>query len=274
MDIPLLGDFLSYGFIKRAILAGSMIGLLCSMLGVVLVLRRLSLIGDGLAHVTFGSAAAALFLRADTLAVSIPIVTLCSISILKLIKHAGIYGDAAIGIVSSAGIALGVLFASFGGGLNVDLFSFLFGSILAISVEEVYLSFIIAFMAIMFFFVYYREILSVTFDADFAKVSGVNTGLVNNIIAVITAVTVVLAMKIVGIMLTSSLLILPPVTAFQLARSFKGAIIIATLVSVVSVNAGIALSFIMNIPTGALTVFINLVFFGCAILYKKNMPRH
>ncbi len=262
-------DLFSYGFIQRAVIAGSLIALLCSLIGVVLVLRRLSLIGDGLAHVTFGSAALALFVRLDTLLVSIPIVAASSVLILKLVRYVGVYSDAAIGIVSSSGIALGVILASIKGGFNVDLFSYLFGSILAINTSEVYVCLAIVSCTVVLFLSFYREILSLTFDEELAKVSGIRVDLINNITAVLTAMTVVLAMKLVGIMLTSALLIMPAVTAFQVSRSFKGALLIAAIVSVVSVNMGIVLSFVVDIPTGALTVLINLSFFVSVVVYKK-----
>lgn len=260
---------MGHGFIQRAVLAGSLIALMCSIIGVVLVLRRLSLIGDGLAHVTFGSAAIALFTRLDTLVVSIPIVAASSVIILKIVRHTGVYSDAAIGIVSSSGVAMGVIFASVGGGFNVDLFSFLFGSILSINTEEVYLCAVMVALIGTLFAVFYREILSITFDEELARVSGIDTELANNMTAVMTAITVVLSMKLVGIMLTSSLLIIPAVTAFQIARSFKGALFIASIVSMLSVNAGIILSFAMDIPTGATTVMVNLAFFTTAVVYKK-----
>ena len=132
-------DFLNYGFVQRALIAGSFIALLCSTLGVLLVLRRLSLIGDGLAHVTFGSVALGLVLKIYPLYISIPFVMLSSLGILKLMERARVFGDAAIGIVSSLGIAGGILLASKAGGFNIDLFSYLFGNILSVSEAELYI---------------------------------------------------------------------------------------------------------------------------------------
>ena len=166
-------------------------------------------------------------------------------------------------------MALGVILASAGGGFNVDLFSFLFGNILAINTNEVYVCLAIVFITVALFVAFYREIVSITFDEELAKVSGINVDLISNITAVITAMTVVLTMKLVGIMLTSALLIMPAVTAFQVSRGFKSALLIAAIVAMVSVNLGILLSFVMDIPTGAFTVLINLTFFALAVLYKK-----
>jgi zinc transport system permease protein len=182
-----LTEFLRYGFIQRALIAGSFIGILCSILGVFLVLRRFSLIGDGLAHATFGSVALALLLKMSPLYVSIPIVMTCSIVILKLTERARLYGDAAIGVVSSFGIAVGVMLSSIAGGFNVDLFSYLFGSILSISNVEVIISIILSALVILIISLYYNELLSITFDEDSAKASGINTKFINTIFVLLTA---------------------------------------------------------------------------------------
>jgi zinc transport system permease protein len=202
-------EFLDYGFIQRAIIAGAFISVLCSTLGVLLVLRRLSLIGDGLAHVTFGSVAIALLMKVYPLYVSLPIAVASSLGILKLMERARIFGDAAIGILSAVGIAGGVLVASMAGGFNVDLFSYLFGNILAISLEEVYTAIILSVVVLTIIVFNYYDIFSITFDEEFAKASGINTGRINAGLVIFTAITVVLTMKVVGIMLASALLIFP-----------------------------------------------------------------
>jgi zinc transport system permease protein len=262
-------DFFHYGFILRALIAGSFIALVCSLLGVLLVLRRFSLIGDGLAHVTFGSVAVGLLLRQDPVYVSIPIVMLSSLGILKLTEKARLYGDAAIGIVSSLGIAGGVVIASIAGGFNVDLFSYLFGNILSISKIEVLTSIALSIMVLFIISFFYREHFSTTFDEEFAKVSGINTKKINSILVLMTGITVVLAMRVVGIMLTSALLILPAVTALQIARGFKNALIISSHIAIFSVIIGIYISFIMNLPTGATIVMTNFIIFITAFLFRN-----
>ncbi len=262
-------EFLQYGFVQRALIAGSFIGILCSTLGVFLVLRRLSLIGDGLAHATFGSVALAMLLKMSPLYMSIPLVMICSLGILKLTERARIYGDAAIGVVSSLGIAGGVMLASVAGGFNVDLFSYLFGSILSISEAEVIISILLSILVILIIIFYYNELLSITFDEDSAKVSGINTKFVNTIFVLLTAVTVVLSMKVVGIMLISALLIFPAVTAIQIAKSFKAVMMAAALVAIISVVTGVILSFFLDIPTGATIVMINFLFFISGLAYKR-----
>ena len=266
-----LTDFLQYGFIQRALIAGSFIGILCSTLGVFLVLRRFSLIGDGLAHATFGSVALALLLKMSPLYVSIPLVMICSIGIQKLTERAKLYGDAAIGVVSSLGIAGGVMLASIAGGFNVDLFSYLFGSILSISKTEVIISIALSIVVIFIIIFYYNELLSITFDEDSAKASGINTKFINTLFVLLTAVTVVLSMKVVGIMLISALIIFPAVTALQIARSFKAVMFAASLTAIISVVSGIIISFFLDLPTGATIVIINFMFFSLGLTYKRFM---
>lgn len=262
-------EFLGYGFIQRALIAGSAVGILCSTLGVFLVLRRLSLIGDGLAHATFGSIAVALFLKMTPLSVSIPLVMVCALGILKLTERFRLNGDAAIGIVSSLGIATGVLLSSIAGGFNVDLFSYLFGSILSISTTEVVLSLSLSILVIILISVHFNDLFSITFDEETAVASGINSRLINTVFVLMAAITVVLSMKVVGIMLISAMIILPPVTALQLSKSFRATFFIASLSSVISVVSGITASYCMDLPTGASIVIINFMFLAAAACCRK-----
>ena len=265
-------EILSYGFIQRALLAGTLIAALCSVLGVFLVLRRLSLIGDGLAHVTFGSTAIALALQlysAASLLVSLPVVLLASLGILKLTEKARLSGDAAIGIVSAVGISAGIMLASVGGGYNVDLLSYLFGNILAISREEVLIAAGLFCVVMLLLWLFFNDLLAITFNEELARVSGIHTNLINAVLVMLTALSVVLAMKLVGIMLISSLLILPAVSALQLARSFRACIVLAAVQGSCSVAAGIFVSFLTNLPTSATIVMINLLFFGGACVVRR-----
>lgn len=268
-----LFQFLQYTFIQRALVAGCFIALLCAALGVLLVLRRLSLIGDGLAHVTFGTAALGLLLKVQPVFVSVPLVVLSSLAILKLTEKARIHGDAAIGMVSALGISTGVLLASLAAGFNVDLFSYLFGNILSVTPTEVGMSIVLSVIVIVVIFCLYRPLLSISFDEEFARASGINTKTINTIIAVLAGVTVVLAMRLVGIMLTSALLILPAVSAFQVARSFKSTILVAITVAVLSVFLGVFFSFVFNLPTGALIVLLNLCLFGLLYMVGRQLQR-
>lgn len=271
-------EILSYGFIQRALLAGTLIALLCSVLGVFLVLRRLSLIGDGLAHVTFGSTAIALALKMYTalsLLVSMPIVLLASLGILKLTEKGRLSGDAAIGLVSALGISAGIILASVGGGYNVDLLSYLFGNILSISREEVIIAALLCVGVIVLLTLYYNELFVIAFSDELARVSGVRVSFINAILVLLTALSVVLAMKLVGIMLISSMLIVPAAAALQLARGFKVCIVLAAIQGCSSVIIGIIVSILSNLPASASIVMVNLLFFAAAflarrIIYPKN----
>ena len=268
-------EMFSYAFMQRALLAGCLIGVLCAVLGVFLVLRRLSLIGDGLAHITFGSVALALFAGlqgAAMLLVSLPLVVLASLGILKLAHQARLGGDAAIGIVSSLGVSLGVMLAVLGRGYGVDLFSYLFGSILAISRTEVLVAAGLFVTVLALLWVYYHDLTALSFSEELAAVSGVKIRFLNGLLAVLTAVTVVLAMNLVGVMLISALLILPASAALQVARGFRMTMILSVSFSLLSVVSGIVLSFLFNLPSGATIILLAFSLFGLACLYRR-FPR-
>ncbi|HBA71597.1 MAG: ABC transporter [Geobacteraceae bacterium GWC2_55_20] len=267
-------EILSYGFIQRALLAGTLIALLCSVLGVFLVLRRMSLIGDGLAHVTFGSTAIALALKlysAMSLLVSMPVVLLASLGILKLTEKNRLSGDAAIGIVSALGISVGIILASVGGGYNVDLLSYLFGNILSISREEVVIAALLCVGVLLLLTLYYQELFAISFSEELAKVSGIRTSFINSVLVLLTALSVVLAMKLVGIMLISSMLIVPAASALQLARGFRVCIVLAALQGCGSVIIGIVISILTNLPASATIVVVNLTLFLISYLVRRTI---
>jgi zinc transport system permease protein len=263
-------DLINYVFIQKAYLAGSFIAVLCAVLGIFLVLKKLSLIGDGLSHVSFGAIALGLFLGIYPFYVAIPIVLLASYFIFKLTESKKIYGDTAIGIISSIGIASGVILASVSSGFNVDLFSYLFGNILAISTFEVYLAvFLSIFVSFIVVFIF-KDLFSATFDEEYAKASGVNIKVINLILNTLTALTVILAVKVVGIMLVSALLILPAVSSLQVAKSFKNAFFVSVIFALISVIFGITLSFYLDIPSGATIVLVSFVIFLLSLFFKTK----
>ncbi|EKE11358.1 MAG: hypothetical protein ACD_15C00101G0006 [uncultured bacterium] len=262
-------NFLQYAFIQKAFLAGSCIALICSILGLFLVLRKMSLIGDGLSHVSFGAIALGLFLGLYPFYVAIPIVVLASFLILKIAEKTKVYGDAAIGIVSAIGISSGVILASLSNGFNVDLFSYLFGNILSISNTEVVLSIALSLIILITIYFFYWDLFSATFDEEYAKTTGIQISSINVILTALTAITVVLAVKMAGIMLVSALIIFPAVSALQISRGFRPAIFISATISLASVILGITLSFFADLPAGATIVILNTFFFILAITYKK-----
>jgi zinc transport system permease protein len=262
-------QFLQYSFIQKAFIAGSFVAITCSCLGLFLVLRKMSLIGDGLSHVSFGAIAVGLFFGVYPFYVAVPLVILASLLILKISERARIYGDAAIGIVSAVGIAGGVILASLSKGFNVDLFSYLFGNILAISTTEAILSIILSVIVLLAIYFFYWDLFSATFDEEYAKTTGIKTNFINSFLTVLTAIVVVLSVKVAGIMLVSALLILPAVTALQVSHKFKTALFLGALFSFISVVAGIISSFIFDLPTGATIVMLNALFFALAYVWKK-----
>jgi zinc transport system permease protein len=263
-----LTEALQYSFIQRALMGGLFIGCSCAFLGVFLVLRRLSLIGDGLAHVSLAGVGLGLLLNTQPVWVSLPLVVLASLWILWLADRAKVYGDAAIGLVSAVSVAVGVTLASVGKGFNVDLFSFLFGSILAITRTEVLLSVLLSLVVMGTVVLFYRELFAITFDEEYARVLGIPVERISQILILCTAITVSLGIHMVGMMLVSSLIIFPAVTALQIARGFRPAIALAAAFSVVSVVAGVFLSFLWDLPTGAAIVLTHFVLFAAAFVYR------
>lgn len=259
---------IQYGFIQKALIAGSLIALSCAFLGVFLVLRKFSMIGDGLAHVSFATVAIALLLSFSPLLLSIPLVTLSSFLILKLNEKADLHGDAAIGLVSSFSVAVGIVIASLAQGFNVDLFSYLFGSILVISDLDVYLSIGLSLLVIGGVVFYYHDLFAITYDENYAKVSGMKVEHLNYMIAVMTSITIVLGIRVVGTMLVSSLIVFPAVTALQVSKSFRGAMGMAATTSLVCVVAGVFVSFALNLPTGGTIVLLNAICFAIAFTLK------
>lgn len=266
--IQQIQEAVQYGFIQRALIAGSFMALGCAFLGVFLVLRRFSLIGDGLAHVSFAAVALALLLDTQPLLFAMPLVALASLLILQLNEKAQIYGDTAIGLVSSFGIALGVLIASTANGFNVDLFSYLFGNILSVSTLEMWLSIMISLLIITVILLFYHDLFAITFDEEYAQVLGIKVHFVNNLLILLTSLVIVLGIKIVGTMLISSLIILPAVAALQIVHSFRATITLAGIFAVSSVILGIFISYLLNLPSGATIVMVNFSFFITTLLLR------
>jgi zinc transport system permease protein len=197
------------------------------------------------------------------------VVVLASLGILRLASRARLGGDAAIGIVSSVGVALGVMLAVLGRGYGVDLFSYLFGSILAISQTELLVAAGLFVTVLALLWLYYNDLVALTFNDELAAVSGIRVSFLNSLLAGLTALTVVLAMKLVGIMLISALLILPASAALQVARGFRMTVILAVVFSLVAVVGGIITSFLLNLPSGATIILLAFLLFCCGYLYRQ-----
>ena len=243
--IQTIVDMMSLAFIQRAVLVGVLISICAALLGVSLVLKRYSMIGDGLSHVGFGVlTVATAFGYATPLYIAIPCVIICAILLLKIGNNSKIKSDSAIALISSTALAIGVAATSLTTGMNTDVCNFMFGSILAMSKTDVYLSVVVSVIVAILFVVYYRKLFIVTFDEEFAKASGLKAKRYTNIIAVLTALIIVIGMRMMGVMLISSIIIFPALTSMRVFKSFKNVVVSSTIVSVVSFLLGIYLSYL------------------------------
>ena len=261
--MALLQEMLSYPFIVRALVGGLCISLCASLLGVSLVLKRYSMIGDGLSHVSFGALSIAVAFGWAPLAVSIPVVVAAAILLLRITGNGKIKSDAAIAMISAGSLAVGIIVTSLTTGMTTDVSSYMFGSILAMSREDMYMSVALSAIVLGMFVFFYNKVFAVTFDENFAKATGVKVRLYNLIIAVLTAVTIVLGMRMMGAMLISSLVIFPALTSMRLFKSFLGVIVSSGVVAVVCFFLGLVLSYVYSIPAGASVVVVNMAAFVC-----------
>ena len=256
-----LFDMFSYTFLVRAIIVGLLVSLCAALLGVSLVLKRYSMIGDGLSHVGFGTLAIATAMNAAPLVVSIPVVVLAAFLLLRISENSKIKGDAAIALISTSSLAIGVVVISLTTGMNTDVCNYMFGSILAMSKDDVILSIVLAIVVLILFVLFYNKIFAVAFDETFAKAIGTKTGLYNMLIAFLTAITIVLGMRMMGALLISSLIIFPALTSMRTCKKFKSVTICSAIVSVICFFTGIVISYLYATPTGASVVIINIIVF-------------
>ncbi len=265
-------EFLSYSFLQRALLAGIFVAIACAILGVFLILRRDSMIGHGLAHVTFAGIAIGLLLDLIPLAAATGVAVITALGIMKLKERAGLYGDTAIAIFSSVGFAIGILIVSMAQGFNIDLFGYLFGEILAIDTFEVCFSVGLAVIVVVIIILNYHRFMYMTFDRDSAKASGIRVQRLDILLTVLTAVTVVLGMKIVGLLLVAALLVIPAAAGLQIASNFKQAIVLSSIVSLLSVILGLILAFYLDFPASGTIVCLSFLFF-CVFFFARRGNR-
>ena len=265
--------YLQYPFVRYAMIVGVLVALCSSLLGVTLVLKRFSYIGDGLSHVAFGAmAVAGIFGLTNNMIIVMPITILSAILLLRTGQNAKIKGDAAIAMISVGALAFGYLLMnifSTSSNLSGDVCSTLFGStsILTLRQSEVWLCIVLSFIVVIVFVLFYNRIFTVTFDENFAKATGTNAGAYNLIIAVITAVIIVLAMNLVGSLLISALVIFPALSAMKLFKSFKSVTICSAVLSVICALAGMIISILAGTPVGSTIVAADAVVFGiCCII--------
>ena len=253
---------LSYHFMQRALIVGVLVSLCAALLGVSLVLKRYSMIGDGLSHVGFGALAIASAFHLAPLAVAVPVVVLAAVLLLRISQSSRIKGDAWIALVSSSALAIGVICVSLTTGMNTEVSSYMFGSVLSLSRPDAVLSVLLSLAVLLLFVLFYPRLFAVTFDETFARATGTRTGAYNTLLAVLTAVTVVLGMRMMGALLISSLIIFPALSAMRVCRSFRSVIVCAAGISVGCFLVGLVASFFLSTPTGASIVAANLLLFA------------
>jgi zinc transport system permease protein len=266
-------EILEAGFIQKALITGVAVAVICSAIGLFLVLRRHSLFGDALAHIAFGGIAVGLFTNIYPIWSAIVVSVLAALGMTKLRESKSIPPDATVAVLLSSGLALGIVLVSISGGFSVDLFSFLFGSILLVSQEEVLmiLGLSAGVMAVLLFF--YRSFMHISFDEEQAKVSGLNVSGLNYLFIVLASVTVIASIRLVGILLISSLIVIPNITAMLFGKGFRKTALISGTIAVISVIAGILISYAANVATGG-TIVLTLVLVFLLTLAIKKARRH
>ena len=263
----MIAEYLSYAFVRYAFIAGVLTALCSSLLGVTLVLKRYSFMGDGLSHVAFGAMAIAAVLSVKTELIAVlPVTVLCAVLLLKTGANTRIKGDAALAMLSVGSMACGYLLLNmFSASANVsgDVCSTLFGStsILTLTQTDVWVCVIMSALVILTYVLFYNKIFAVTFDENFARATGVNASAYNLLIAVITAVIIVLAMNLVGALLTSALMIFPALSAMRVFHTFRQVVLCSAVVAVISSAAGILISIVLSSPVGATIVVVGLIVF-------------
>ena len=260
-------EMFAYPFIMRAFAAGILISLCAALLGVPLVLKRYSMIGDGLSHVSFGALAIAMACGWAPLGVSIPVVIIAALLLLRMTENSRMGADAAIAVTSASALAIGIVVTSLTTGMTTDVDSYMFGSILAMDHTDVVLSAILCVCVLVLFVLFYHKLFAITFDEGFSRATGVKVNLYNTLLSVLTALTIVLGMRMMGAMLISSLVIFPALSAMRLIKSFRGVVLCAGVVSVSCFCIGLIASYLFSTPVGATVVLADLAaFLLCCLL--------
>lgn len=264
-------EMLQYPFLQRALIVGILISICAALLGVSLVLKRYSMIGDGLSHVGFAALAIAYAFNAAPLMVSIPVCLVAAFFLLRLTENSKIKGDAATALLCSGALAIGVMTISLTQGMNTDVCNYMFGSILAMSREDVYLSVALSIVVMILYGFFYHKLFAVTFDEQFAKATGIKTNWYNMLLALLTSVTVVLGMRMMGTLLISSLIVFPALTAMRVCKRFFSVILLSGILSIAEFVSGVYISYVFSTPTGASIVIVDIAVFMIFALYRRLM---
>ena len=259
--MQMITEMLSYPFLVRAIIVGLLVALCASLLGVSLVLKRFSMIGDGLSHVGFGALAIASVANIAPLAVAIPVCIAASFLLLRMSESTRIKGDAAIAMLSAGALAIGVMVVSMTTGMNTDVYNYMFGSILSLSQADATLSIALSAVVLVLFVLFYPRLFAVTFDETFSRATGIPTRAYNAALATLSSVTVVLGMRMMGALLISSLIIFPVLTAMRVGKRYLTVTILSAIVAILGFLIGMYVSYVYEAPSGASVVCVNIVLF-------------
>lgn len=263
-------EILSYGFMVRALVAGLVIAIISPLIGIFLVLRRYSLIADTLSHISLAGIAIGLIANINPIITALGLSSVSSILIEKLRSSKKVYGESSLSIFLSGSLALAVILISVAKGFNVNLFNYLFGSILTVEQFDIYLILFLGLVIVFSFIVFNKELIFISFDEEGARVAGISVVFFNNLLIILSALTISVAIPVVGILLISALIVIPVVTALQLKKGFLKTVILAEMVSLFSVLFGIITSFYLNIPAGGAIVFISILIFLVFLFIKRR----
>lgn len=256
-------EILQYEFIQRALISGIAISLSCSLLGLFLVLKRFSLFGDAISHVAFGGIALGLFLKSNPIWISFIVSVLGGLAMVKLNSSKRVYSDSSVAVLLSFGLAVGLVFIGLSGGFSIDITSYLFGSILLVGYEETLIIVFLSIVIISFVVTFYKRLVYLVFNEEQAKISGLNVTLLNYLFIILATVSIVISIRLIGVLMVSSLLIIPNVAALLLGYGFKKTLLLSACFSVLSVVVGTILSYEINVtPSGMIVLVSTGIFFS------------
>jgi zinc transport system permease protein len=266
-------EILQYGFIQRALVSGIAVAISCSVVGLFLVLRRQSLFADALSHMAFGGIAIGLFANLYPIWTAFIVSIFAALGITKLRESTKIPPDSAVAVLLSAGLAVGVILIGLAGGFTLDLYSFLFGSILLVSMQDQEIILVASALILTILYFIYRELVYIAFDEEQAQVSGINVSRLNYIFIVLASIVVITSIRLVGVLLISSLIVIPNITAMMFGKGFKKTAMISVSIGILSVLTGIVISYVMNLAPGGTIVLVSVTVFLAAIIMKDLNKR-
>jgi zinc transport system permease protein len=266
-------EILQYGFMQRALVSGVAVAITCSVVGLFLVLRRQSLFADALSHMAFGGIAIGLFANLYPIWTAFIVSIFAALGITKLRESTKIPPDSAVAVLLSAGLAVGVILIGLAGGFTLDLYSFLFGSILLVSMQDQEIILVASALILTILYFIYRELIYIAFDEEQAQVSGINVSRLNYIFIVLASIVVITSIRLVGVLLISSLIVIPNITAMMFGKGFKKTAMISVSIGILSVLTGIVISYIMNLAPGGTIVLVSVTVFLAAIITRALNKR-